>query len=102
MNNERLTFGLGGLIIISILGILLLDVLIGIIGIVALWSYNYMFLSLVLLYITFPLDLWFFGKRNSKNILQGKSNIKTSAEFSFGVNIMIWLVFLLNGKYINL
>ena len=91
---QGLTFGLGGLLFISVFGILFSGGLLGIIGIVALLSYNYLIVSLVLLYAIFPFALWFFGKRNSNNILRGKSKIKTSAEFSFGVNLIIWSVFL--------
>ena len=92
--NQGLTFGIGALVFITIFGILFSGGLLGIIGIGALLSYNYLIISLGLLYISFPFALWFFGKRNSRNIINGKSKIKTSAEFSFGVNLIIWSVFL--------
>ena len=100
---QGLAFGLGFLIIISALGILYSGGLMGIIGVGALLSYNYLIISLVLLYLTFPIALWIFGKRNSKNIVNGKNRVKTSAEFSFGVNILIWSTFLFSqlafGKF---
>ncbi|PNQ72502.1 hypothetical protein C1T31_12000 [Hanstruepera neustonica] len=89
-----MTFGLGFLFIITFIGILFSDGLLGLIGIGALLSYNYLFISLALLYLTLPIALWIFGKRNTKSLNQGKSIIKTSAEFSFGVNLIIWIVFL--------
>ena len=89
-----MAFGLGFLFILTIIGLLLSGGLLGIIGIGALLSYNYIFISLVLLYLTLPFALWIFGKRNSKCLNQGKSVLKTSAEFSFGVNLIIWIVFL--------
>ena len=89
-----LTFGLGFLIIMTFIGLLFSGGLLGFIGIGALLSYNYLFISLALLYLTLPFALWIFGKRNTKSLNQGKSILKTSAEFSFGVNFIIWIVFL--------
>ncbi|WP_299229673.1 hypothetical protein [uncultured Psychroserpens sp.] len=89
-----MSFGLGILFIMTFIGLLFSDGLLGLIGIGALLSYNYLFISLALLYLALPFALWLFGKRNSKNLNQGKSIIKTSAEFSFGVNLIIWIVFL--------
>ena|SRR5690606_23853323 len=91
-----MTFGLGFLFITTLIGLLFSGGLLGLIGIGALLSYNYLFLSLTLLYLTLPFALWIFGKRNSKSLNQGKSILKTSAEFSFGVNLIIWIVFLLS------
>ncbi len=91
-----MTFGLGFLFIMTFIGLLFSDGLLGLIGIGALLSYNYLFISLALLYLTLPIALWIFGKRNSKSLNQGKSVLKTSAEFSFGVNLIIWIVFLLS------
>ena len=91
-----MTFGLGFLFIMTFIGLVFSDGLLGLIGIGALLSYNYLFISLALLYLTLPIALWIFGKRNSKSLNQGKSVIKTSAEFSFGVNFIIWIVFLLS------
>ena len=91
-----MTFGLGFLFIMTFAGLLFSDGLLGLIGIGALLTYNYLFISLVLLYLTLPFALWMFGKRNSKSLNQGKSVIRTSTEFSFGVNLIIWLVFLVS------
>ncbi len=89
-----MTFGLGFLFIMTVIGLLFSDGLLGLIGIGALLSYNYLFISFTLIYLTLPFALWIFGKRNSKSLNQGKSVLKTSAEFSFGVNLIIWIVFL--------
>ena len=89
-------FGFGFLFLLSFLGILFANGLLGIIGIGALLSYNYLFVSFLLLYLSFPFALWIFGKHNSKNIIKGKSVMKTSAKFSFGVNLIIWLIFLIS------
>ena len=89
-----MTFGLGFLFLLTFIGILFSDGLLGLIGIGALLSYNYLFISLALIYLTLPFALWIFGKRNSKSLNQGKSILKTSAEFSFGVNLIIWIAFL--------
>ena len=89
-----MTFGLGFLFIMAFIGILFSDGLLGLIGIGALLSYNYIFISLGLIYLTLPFALWIFGKRNSRSLNQGKSLLKTSAEFSFGVNLIIWFAFL--------
>ena len=72
-----MTFGLGFLFIMTFIGLLFSDGLLGLIGIGALLSYNYLFISLALLYLTLPIALWIFGKRNSKSLNQGKSVIKT-------------------------
>ncbi|MCR8668046.1 hypothetical protein NO995_10160 [Aestuariibaculum sp. M13] len=89
-----MTFGLGFLFIMTFIGLMFSGGLLGLIGIGALLSYNSLFISLALLYLTLPIALWIFGKRNTKSLNQGKSIIKTSAEFSFGVNFIIWIVFL--------
>ena len=89
-----MTFALGFLFIMTFIGLMFSDGLLGLIGIGALLSYNYLFISLALLYLTLPIALWIFGKRNTKSLNQGKSILKTSAEFSFGVNLIIWIVFL--------
>ncbi len=91
-----LAFGLGFLFIISFSAILLANGLLGIIGVGAFLSYNYLIISFILLYLSFPFALWVFGKSNSKNLIKGKSVIKVSAGFSFGVNLFIWLVFLVS------
>lgn len=89
-----MAIGLGFLFIMTFIGFLASDGLFGLIGIGSLLSYNYLFISFSLLYLTLPFALWIFGKRNSKSLNQGKSVLKTSAEFSFGVNLIIWIVFL--------
>jgi hypothetical protein len=91
-----LVFGFGFLFIVSFLGLLFADGLLGIIGIGALLSYNHLFVSFILLYLTFPYALWIFGKNNSLNLIKEKSIIKISAGFSFGVNLFIWTVFLVS------
>jgi hypothetical protein len=91
-----LTFGFLFLILFTVTVILFSGGLLGIIGISALLSYNYLFVSLILMYVSFPFALSIFGKKNARNIRKGKKDVKISAEFSFGVNTMIWLVFLIS------
>ena len=45
--------------------------------------------------IAFVLSLYYLGKRNAKRIIEGKSLLTVSAEFSFGVNGIIWITFLI-------
>lgn len=96
-----MTFGLGFLFIISAIGTLFSDGLLGIIGIVSLVSYKYIFISLALLYLTLPFALWYFGKRNVKSLNRGKTILQISAQFSFGVNLIIWIVFLISQLILN-
>ena len=70
--------------------------LLGLIGLYAILSFNNLYLSLSLLYLSFPLALWIVGRRNGKNLFNGKSTLRTSLEFSFGVNLIIWTVFYLS------
>jgi len=90
-----LAYGLSFLIVLSLGAIHFSDGLLGYIGIAAMLAYNYLIISFLMLYISFSIALWYFGKRNALNILKGKSTIKTSAEFSFGVNLIIWSIFLI-------
>lgn len=96
-----LTFGLGIPIILIFILLLSADGLLGWIGIGAILSYNYIIVSLVLLLGSFPIALWTFGKRNARNIDKGKSIIKTSAEFSFATNVIVWIVFLISQYIIG-
>jgi len=96
-----LIYGFGFLFLLTLFGILASDGLFGLIGIGVILSSNYLFVSLVLLYSAFPLALSFFGKYNSRNLMKGKSVMRTSAEFSFGVNFVIWQVFLLSQLILN-
>ena len=84
------------IVLISIAGGLL-----GIIGLYSILKFNNLYISLLLLYISFPLALRTFGKRNGKNIINDKSSVRTSLEFSFGVNLIIWTVFLLSQLLIG-
>jgi hypothetical protein len=81
--------------------ILIAGGLLGIIGLFAILAFNGLYLSLLLLYCAFPFALWTFGKRNGKNIFNEKSAVRTSLEFSFGVNLTIWSVFLLSQMLIG-
>ena len=67
--------------------------LLGLIGLYAILSFNNLYLSLLLLYLSFPLALWIVGKRNGKNLFNDKSTLRTSFEFSVGVNLIVWTVF---------
>lgn len=83
--------------IIFIFLILFLSIdLVGMIGVGMLSIY--FFLMLIPVLIAFPFALWYLGKRNVRSLLKDQSIVKISAEFSFGVNFIIWLsifVFLL-------
>ncbi|NEN25744.1 hypothetical protein G3O08_19830 [Cryomorpha ignava] len=67
--------------------------LLGLIGLYAILSFNNLYLSLILLYLSFPFALWTVGRRIGKNLFNDKSTLRTSFEFSFGVNLIIWTVF---------
>ena len=96
-----LKLGLLFFFLATIILILIAGGLLGIIGLYSILTFNNLYISLLLLYISFPFALWTFGKRNGKSIYNDKSTIRTSLEFSFGVNLIIWTVFLLSQLIIG-
>jgi len=49
--------------------------------------------AFILLLITFPISLWYFGRRNVNELTNGNKMLIISAKFSFGVNSIIWSAF---------
>lgn len=96
-----LKIGLLFLFLTTIILTLIAGGLLGIIGLYSILTFNQLYISLLLLYFSFPLALWTLGKRNGTNILKYKSTFRTSLEFSFGVNLIIWTVFLLSQLIIG-
>ncbi len=84
-------------LLLSSLGLLMLTGgLLGLVGLHSILTYNKLYISLILLYLSFPFALWNFGKINVKNILKQKNRLLCSLEFSVGINIVIWTVFLIS------
>jgi hypothetical protein len=92
----KLGLGIGTIFLVATMSffILLANGLLGIIGEHSHISYNNLYISFILLYLSFPVALWFFGSRISTNLNNGVGNTLSSAKFSFGVNFLIWAVFL--------
>ncbi len=99
----KVGFSIGTIFLIMTTALLVLIAggLLGLIGIYTILSFNQLYISLLLLYLSFPIALWTIGKRNGKNLFLGKSIIRTSVEFSFGVNLIIWAVFLISQVIIG-
>lgn len=96
-----LSIGTLFLIITTTFLVLIAGGILGLIGLYAILSFNNLYFSFILLYLSFPLALWILGKRNGKSLFDNKSKLRTSFEFSFGVNVIIWTVFYISQLIIG-
>jgi hypothetical protein len=75
----------------DILGIMILSPLLG---------YHSFYPTFLTSYASFPIALIIFGRRNTQNIIKGKSETQAALEFSFGVNFITGSVFIISRIFI--
>jgi hypothetical protein len=94
--------GSGLIMFFSVVAIVFSGGLLGMIGLQALVTFNNLHLTMLDVYLAYPIALWFLGRDMGANLSSQRMSITVaSARFSFGLSAVLWAVFLITQLWIG-